>query len=1010
MTMPRSATKRKEIRAADYSDVELGSSESDHDEYTVVEIGPLGGFGVWNALSILAGVCSLLLVLHMYPIDQWGWRRSARPGSDLKLVTKISYDQDPKTPEPAKGFVKIEVTDHEGRLPASMGGGILAKNDVTVATWNVGPPSYNPFAYWTSSPHDELIAKAEAALADLKVSDVFSATMYTQFKDTIGSVDRIPTCLETFWAAVGKMTVPDFLSYVEEKGHIMRIEPLTSPLIQKNDVHFRPSAVTCSEGRHADLHTWWDAWKEFIFKTDVTFDGRTGTLYGLLKSKTCTGVDILSLAVYDAAMYEAFTKTGQDWQKAKEQICEKIKDTSDTVIAALDKNKGPDVIFLQGVTRKLIDKLWASALARTEYILKAPARFDTDRSTNTAILLKVGRFIGITEVTSEVFSSEVGSAATVVTATRVDKASTKLLLSSFLGDPSHLETLHNYVAMLQPPRKLIAGCSSRVDELSSDDIRSLRKLETVQLTPAHTALYSKTHTQHTASEAVKQADKTRTPTKEAADYIVFSSTAYTQGEGKCTMHAEVLPTFDFPVVHGVVTGTLKATMASDEAMLDALKDLRKQLTPATPEPTALAVVEEVKMEKMEEAAQTVETAAPANETKAGEEMMVPSPDEPGHVSENGSVQLPPEGTMHYINLPEGALYPQSAVESREDITVTAVCDNGLGDRLGSLYSAVVLAHQLKAKFHIIWNVNNECRARLAVLFSFKGSSSSVANHSVTDNLETKMYGKTNDFDAIITLKHHFSTGHLLGTEMGAPTPPGGDGQWLCGEARKVPLGADSAILRWAQDRQRKGLRTHILHHIDRLAQGLDLKMVAAALAYYNFRINPTIMGRVESFTARHKINPKNTVGVHLRGTDARIPLRMNDVITDVRLRFNTRTFFVCSDDKDAENKFLSAFAGRAVGNTMKTHYPGKMNASAPFRIQGVLGAGRFNVERGEPAVVDALTDMAILSRTERPVIDGVLRDSSFGKMSTTLCVIRLSCDEELAQIAESVPAPVRPGQ
>eukprot|EP01064_Diplonema_japonicum_P025845 TRINITY_DN3727_c0_g1_i1.p2 TRINITY_DN3727_c0_g1~~TRINITY_DN3727_c0_g1_i1.p2 ORF type:complete len:187 (+),score=39.35 TRINITY_DN3727_c0_g1_i1:2164-2724(+) len=186
-------------------------------------------------------------------------------------------------------------------------------------------------------------------------------------------------------------------------------------------------------------------------------------------------------------------------------------------------------------------------------------------------------------------------------------------------------------------------------------------------------------------------------------------------------------------------------------------------------------------------------------------------------------------------------------------------------------------------------------------------------------------------------------------------------------------------------------------------------MVTAALAHHNFKINPQIMARVNMFTERHKITPKTTVGVHLRGTDARIPLRMPAVIIDVRIRFGTRTFFVCSDDKEAELTFLSAFVGRAVNNTMKTHYPGKKNESIGFRNQGKPGAERFNVVRDEPSVVDALTDMAILSRTERPIIDGVLRDSSFGKISTTLCVVRLSCDEELAKVAESVPAAARPG-
>eukprot|EP01060_Flectonema_neradi_P031670 TRINITY_DN486_c0_g1_i11.p1 TRINITY_DN486_c0_g1~~TRINITY_DN486_c0_g1_i11.p1 ORF type:complete len:505 (+),score=76.27 TRINITY_DN486_c0_g1_i11:344-1858(+) len=375
--------------------------------------------------------------------------------------------------------------------------------------------------------------------------------------------------------------------------------------------------------------------------------------------------------------------------------------------------------------------------------------------------------------------------------------------------------------------------------------------------------------------------------------------------------------------------------------------------------------------------------------------------------ENGTIIFPPRNVANYIGLPELSLYPPHS-QQPGDITVTVVCDNGLGDRLGSIYSAISLAHAMNAHFHVIWNVNNECLARFSVLFKFNGTSSSVHDNGISDNLEVKMKGEEPAFDAIITLKHHFSTGHLVGHAAGSATPPVGDGQWLCGEARKVPAGPDGELVKWALARKANHKRTHILYHIDRVAQGVDLKKVAATLKHYNFKISQPVSDRVAMFSERHKISPTNTVGIHLRGTDARIPLRINDVITDVRLRFPTRTFFVASDDEKAEKKFLEAFSGRAVSNTMKMHFPGKLNDDQPFRISGKVGAGRFNVNRTEPSVVDALTDMALLSRTERPIIDGVLRDSSFGKMSTTLCVVRLSCDDELGALAEGIPAPARP--
>lgn len=61
-------------------------------------------------------------------------------------------------------------------------------------------------------------------------------------------------------------------------------------------------------------------------------------------------------------------------------------------------------------------------------------------------------------------------------------------------------------------------------------------------------------------------------------------------------------------------------------------------------------------------------------------------------------------------------------------TVTCVADNGLGDRLGTLFDAVWLAYVLDARFHMLWNANNECRARFAMLFSFDGTHVSVPDN------------------------------------------------------------------------------------------------------------------------------------------------------------------------------------------------------------------------------------------------------------------------------------------
>eukprot|EP01062_Namystynia_karyoxenos_P048250 TRINITY_DN3666_c0_g3_i1.p1 TRINITY_DN3666_c0_g3~~TRINITY_DN3666_c0_g3_i1.p1 ORF type:complete len:642 (+),score=231.73 TRINITY_DN3666_c0_g3_i1:77-1927(+) len=408
--------------------------------------------------------------------------------------------------------------------------------------------------------------------------------------------------------------------------------------------------------------------------------------------------------------------------------------------------------------------------------------------------------------------------------------------------------------------------------------------------------------------------------------------------------------------------------------------------PATPAPT--------------QAVNKTTPAPPVNKTTPVPAAQTPPPPPPTpEPTISTEVVLPPEGTQQFYGLPEGQILPDHALTAGRP-TVTCAADNGLGDRLGSLFDAVWLAYVLDAHFHMLWNMNNECRARFGLLFQFNGTHASLPDNGST-GLETALANRTKDFDAIITLGHHRGTAHLVDPKLSTKNSPGVDKPWYSHTARPISLETTSELVQWAKQRQKKGLRVHILHHSDRLAQGVTLENIKKAMNHFKFKLATPIWNRVNAFTRKHEINPQSTVGIHLRATDARIPLMMDVVLSDVRQRFTGRRFFVCSDDKAKEEEFMSAFPGKVVRNTFKTSYPTKLHGKEGegWRISGVRGSGRFNVERGEPSVIDALTDMAILSRTEKPVIKGVLRDSSFGKMSTTLCIIGVACDEALAALA-----------
>ncbi|KAJ9464216.1 hypothetical protein DIPPA_16573 [Diplonema papillatum] len=1009
---------------------------------------------VWQMLSASALAMTVLFVFaHMV--------QGERNGNIVRapVFTKIVDTRPPATPAPKK-FI-LPGSDVGVRFPDSFE---LAPKDIKILSWNVAPLSQNPFALWlhdaAENPHETLVKKANEVLSAATINELFTDEQFARLQDRLSRGSQVTTCLPRAWDSTKGKRWADFMRDAEEKGIMLDLEGQTNPLLQSRDRFYRPSPGTCfglgleGEPLHELNATgWWGFWTTYMFKTDVVRSGSSGNIAGLfsrpaITAEDCYGTDILALAIYDAGLVHALSMaeqiTGTSWETARKERCSSLffEQGAEARLIALEKRvTDEDVVFIHGATRKLLMKLKQRELRGVgilaNFTSKAPAGFRPGSTNNVLILIRNKRFFGPADVTDRVFALGTHETTTpgsvfALAVTRPDSPNTKdasniLLVAAYPETASHASALlrrtEEYLVRravrgrvledvpVGPLQKVLIGCSIVEPHLANKGFLNLEssvfegtKLNFLKTGP--TAVFSRTLLQQLPSRAVALDKKAADVAEERVDFIVFSPFDYAEavdatfaGDKNHPMPTLAVPTYRAPL--GGLVQPVKQTMEMKSDLATFVEEVKLRLVPKTPLPTVAPIVVQQPSSESEQISPELQVSVPKD--------VIYEEDLTTRVSENGSIILPHPNVGVYVGVPHGALVPPSSLTDQTNITVSVVCDNGLGDRLGSLYSAVRLAYSLRARFHLIWNMNNECQARASVLFEFDGTSSSVANVSATDNLETRMAGKKHFWDAIITLKHHFSTGHFIDNDVGSPDPPRGDAQWLCGDARKVHAGPTDPLVRWAQDRQRRGLRTNILYHTDRLAKGVELRDVRRALQYYNFRINPAIIRRVDIFTQRHSINPKNTVGVHLRGTDARVPLDLEEVVTDVRLRFNTRTFFVSSDDNKAELTFLRNFAGRAVSNTMKTHFPGKLNSSLEFRVEGKLGAGRFNVLRNEYSVVDSLTDMAILSRTERPIIVGALRDSSFGKMSTTLCVLRLSCDEELALLAERAPAPARPG-
>ena len=759
---------------------------------------------VWNQLAVVAGVFSVVLFLHqrgaVFPRES---RISLRYAASQQ-TGRAAASEPSLTDAPKPSFVLPPRID-EVVLPDSIGGGGLRKAGLQITSWNLATPG-NPFEYHFGgdAPGDAVLKQFSTALLGLQdtVEAVFTPDMFTELKNTMSRVYTLQPCLDNKWETYKGMKVAEFLQRIEEKGVIKSIDAKTNPFLQlRVDAEHRPTPAGCGAVPEGGVAEWWKKWHTFMFDTEATSNKGSGNIFGLVRESSCLGVDVLALGVFDAIMVHTFEKT-QGWREVKEALCETLHgaNAAKKIIAGLrEHHASSDIVMLQNVDAKLLEAIREDEFGKS-FSIKSPSRFENDRKHNSVVLFRTGRFLGITEVTGDIHfgslsHSDLGGKIAVFTATRLDREATKMIIASVSGSHTLIDSIHDYTVTHSPIRSLFAA----LFRVESDADKALsfapnRHLSVVS-GKSWTRFYSKTHAQKDFSLGVAPSEK-NSGTKVVTEYLISPGGMKASEDVQTTVLGQegtVLPTTAHPAVSAAITCLYShiEPILTEKKLQEQYSGLIKEIVAKLMTFTPTGVPTEVPSTGVPVVGGEASTYEETIPTTAPVQMM----------ELNGSIILPPEGVRDYVGVEKGELWPKAS-QVPGAMTVTAVCDNGLGDRLGSLYSAIHLAWTLNAKFHIIWNMNNECRARVSTLFEWDGSSSSVANKSAGDNLEMRLQGQGQAYDAVITLKHHFSTGSLVNFDNGSPTPPVGDEPWLCGESRKVNLAPDGQIVQWALARQK----------------------------------------------------------------------------------------------------------------------------------------------------------------------------------------------------------------
>lgn len=252
------------------------------------------------------------------------------------------------------------------------------------------------------------------------------------------------------------------------------------------------------------------------------------------------------------------------------------------------------------------------------------------------------------------------------------------------------------------------------------------------------------------------------------------------------------------------------------------------------------------------------------------------------------------------------------------------CDGGLCNRLNSLIFCLILKEKYGHEWEVSWPRNNWCGAGFEKLFEL--------DLPVHDRplLDYKQFEEQYRF-----LLHE--------------NPCGFKGESVTPNASLPGFEEYRSLL----DTHRDVLYTH------NLIPGF-VTLPDIALGFKGLRINADLRRTAEDFCRERGVD-SSVYGLHIRKTD--FGNTVNDEELFRMVSASDKRFFVCSDDEEVNRRF-GGLANCAVFE--KKYFPQKRVESAGWEHWITDSEGRsfpFNIERSEEAVLEALVDLLILSRT-----------------------------------------------
>lgn len=271
------------------------------------------------------------------------------------------------------------------------------------------------------------------------------------------------------------------------------------------------------------------------------------------------------------------------------------------------------------------------------------------------------------------------------------------------------------------------------------------------------------------------------------------------------------------------------------------------------------------------------------------------------------------------------------------------CDGGIGNRINSLTSGLVLAKQFNLQYCIYWPENNWCAASFSDIFKNEYPTSRVSIKDLHNQCG----------DAIVLLHDEIASTALNVTFNSA-------------------YGYESL-----EDFDAKVISTqkNIFYYPAVFPGWIPIDLIHKEISHLIF--SDLITHEVKRFIT-HAIN-KPFYGLHLRRTDLNVGLTDHEVLSLVT-QHKDKDFFVCSDDPQAE---ALANVHPNVHRREKAAHVEKKNSDQGWLAQCKDDDDRTyygNISRGKDSVIEGTIDMLILAHSEIIGYSG----STFQKMARLL--------------------------